>query len=99
MRMWVQSWLSGAAAALLLVLMANGLAAAAAQPHYVIANDDSPSSNSVSFYTVESNGLLKLKRAVQTGGFGIGGGYFATNRLAVLDNSSEACVYASEAGT
>jgi sugar lactone lactonase YvrE len=99
MRMWVQSWLSGAAAALLLVLIANGLAAAAAQAHYVIANDDSPSSNSVSFYTVESNGLLKLKRAVQTGGFGIGGGYFATNRLAVLDNSSEACVYASDAGT
>jgi sugar lactone lactonase YvrE len=99
MRMWVQSWFSRTAAALLLILVANGLAAAAAQPHYVITNDDSPSSNSVSFYTVEASGLLKLKRVVLTGGFGIGGGFFATNRVAVLDSGSEECVFASEAAT
>jgi sugar lactone lactonase YvrE len=99
MQMWAKSWLARGAAALSLILMANGLAAGAGQPHYLVTNDDSPSSNSVTFYKVGTNGALAMKQLVLTGGFGIGGGYFATNRVAVLDNGSEQCVYASDAGT
>ena len=36
---------------------------------------------------------------MSTGGYGIGGGYFGANRLAVLDSSGNQCVYASEAAT
>jgi 6-phosphogluconolactonase (cycloisomerase 2 family) len=51
----------------------------------------------VTFYTVDSNGLLTLKQLVQTGGSGIGGGYFSANRVAVLDTATAQCVYASQA--
>ena len=99
MQMWAKSLVSRGAAALSLILMANGLAAGAGQSHYVITNDDSPASNSVTFYKVGANGILAKKQVVLTGGFGIGGGYFATDRVAVLDNGNEECVYASDAGT
>jgi hypothetical protein len=43
--------------------------------------------------------LISLQETVPTGGYGIGGGYFGANRLAVLDSSSNQCVFASEATT
>ncbi len=51
----------------------------------------------VSFYTVSPGGSLTLKQQVQTGGYGIAGGFFGANRISVLDNASQQCVYASEA--
>lgn len=80
------------------VLTLSGLATAGTQ--YVIANDDIPFPHptGVSFYTVGANGVLVFQQQVQTGLFGIGGGFFGMNRLATLDNSSQQCIYASEAG-
>ena len=73
--------------------------AAAGGPHYVVANDDVVPFfvSGVSFYAVGSDGSLTLQQQVQTGGSGIGGGYFTANRVAVLNNGSAQCVYASEA--
>ncbi len=99
MRMSVKSWLPRGMAALVLILVASGFAAAAGQPHYLVTNDDAPFTNSVSFYTVGANGLLTLSDQVLTGGSGIGGGYFAANRVVVLDTATEQCVYASDAST
>jgi 6-phosphogluconolactonase (cycloisomerase 2 family) len=81
------------------VCVASGFAAAADKPHYIVTNDDVPPINptSVSFYTVGSNGLLTLKAKLPTGGIGIGGGYFAENRLNILDSGNQECVYAAEA--
>jgi len=81
------------------VCVASGFAAAAGKPHYIVTNDDVPPINptSVSFYTVGSNGLLTLKAKLPTGGIGIGGGYFAENRLNILDSGNQECVYAAEA--
>jgi len=73
-------------------------AAFAATPHYLITNDDVVFfPTSVTFYTVEANGLLTLSGQVFTGGFGISGGYFGQSRLAVLNSSTDQCVYTSEA--
>jgi 6-phosphogluconolactonase (cycloisomerase 2 family) len=81
------------------VCVASGFAAAAGKRHYIVTNDDVPPINptSVSFYTVGSNGLLTLKAKLPTGGIGIGGGYFAENRLNILDSGNQECVYAAEA--
>ena len=78
------------------VLAVSGLATAATQ--YVVTNDDSvfPFRTGVSFYTIGANGLV-FQQQVQTGNFGIGGGYFGMNRVAVLNSAEQQCVYASEA--
>ncbi|HEY3971393.1 MAG TPA: hypothetical protein VGM18_00225 [Candidatus Sulfotelmatobacter sp.] len=93
---WVQR---AAAVGFLAGLLAmSELATAGTQ--YVVANDDAafPFPTGVSFYTVGTNGALVFQQQVQTGLFGIGGGYFGMNRLAELNTSDQQCVYASEAG-
>ncbi len=99
MRISMREWLARSTALLLLICMSPALAAAAT-PHYVITNDDIPPFffSGVSFYTVGSGGALTFLQEVSTNASGAGGGYFATNRLAVLDTSSAQCVYASNAG-
>jgi 6-phosphogluconolactonase (cycloisomerase 2 family) len=81
------------------ICVSSAFAAVAGHPHYVVTNDDVPPRNptSVTFYTVDADGLLTLKKKVLTGGIGIAGGYFAANRVNVLDDESAECVYASEA--
>jgi 6-phosphogluconolactonase (cycloisomerase 2 family) len=81
------------------VLTLSGLATAGTK--YVVTNDDAafPFPTSVSFYAVGANGLPVFQQRVTTGGFGIGGGYFGMNRIAVLNNSDQQCVYATEAGS
>jgi hypothetical protein len=73
---------------------------ATAGTQYVVANDDIPFPHptGVSFFTVGADGVLVFQQQVQTGLFGIGGGFFGMNRLAMLNNSSQQCIYASEAG-
>jgi hypothetical protein len=85
------------AAALLWICM--GVSGAfASGPHYLITNDDVVFfPTSVSFYTIEPNGLLTLTQQVFTGGYGISGGYFGQSRIAVLNSGTNQCVYASEA--
>src|SRR5271156_1871474 len=101
MKISVRSWVLGAAFLPLWICMGNAFASDSAGPHYVVTNDDgfTVGLTGVSFYTVGAGGQLTLKQQVITGGAGIGGGYFATNRVAVLDSGSAQCVYASEAST
>lgn len=100
MKIFLRTWVLGAAF-LLWICVANGFAANSAGPHYVVTNDDgfAVGLTGVSFYTVGAGGQLTLKQQVITGGAGIGGGYFAANRVAVLDGGGAQCVYASEAAT
>jgi len=88
---------AAALAAWLLVLSASALAATS----YIVTNDDTgfPFITGVSFYTIDPGGVLTLKGQVQTGGYGIGGGYFGANRIAVLNSGQQECVFASEAAT
>jgi 6-phosphogluconolactonase (cycloisomerase 2 family) len=53
--------------------------------------------SSVTFYAVGADGQLTTKAKVSTGQGGIAGGYFAANRVNVLDSGKGECVYASQA--
>src|ERR1700677_1445607 len=102
MRIPVKSWLSRILSALLGVCVTCGYAAAAGKPHYVITNDDvfgEGRDSTVTFYTVGANGLLNLTGDVSVGFGGIGGGYFAANRVVVPNSGNSECVYASLAST
>jgi 6-phosphogluconolactonase (cycloisomerase 2 family) len=95
------SWLSQMIALLVGICFASGFATGAGKPHYLVTNDDAPSllRSSVTFYTVDAHGLLTMKGRVKTSGMGIAGGYFAANRVNILDNGKSECVYASDAAT
>jgi 6-phosphogluconolactonase (cycloisomerase 2 family) len=99
MNLSIKSWLSRVIAVLVAVGVASGVAVGASKPHYVITNDDVPPAlaTSVTFYTVEANGLLTMKAKVLIGRGGIAGGYFAANRVSVLNSGNAECVYASQA--
>jgi hypothetical protein len=99
MQNYVVWWRQRSLALLLSICTFSCVALAASQPHYLITNDDDTLSSSVTFYVIEENSLLHLDQRVLTGGTGIAGGYFSTNRLAVLDNGTQQCVYASDAFT
>jgi len=92
------SWLSWLTTALFGICL-SGIAFGADNPHYLVANDDVPPAlaTSLTFYTIEANGLPKLKGKVLTGRGGIAGGYFAANRVSVLNSGNGECVYASQA--
>ncbi|HEV2990183.1 MAG TPA: hypothetical protein VG759_17195 [Candidatus Angelobacter sp.] len=98
MSLSLKSWLSRVTAALVGVCVVSGFASGAG-PHYVVTNDDSPPAlaTSVTFYTVGANGLLNMKAKVLIGRGGIAGGYFAANRVNVINSGSAQCVYASVA--
>jgi 6-phosphogluconolactonase (cycloisomerase 2 family) len=100
MRTSAKSWLSRVVMLLVGIGFLNVAAAGQGTPHYLVTNDDNSAFiTSVSFYSIGADGLINLQETVATGGYGIGGGYFGLNRLAVLDSSDNQCVYASEAGT
>src|SRR5580692_4017285 len=101
MRVSLKSWQLRGTAALVGLCLAAGFAVAADKPHYVVTNDDVPPSlaTSVTFYTVATDGQLTLKTKILTGRGGIGGGYFAANRVSVLQSGNAECVYASDAQT
>jgi Lactonase, 7-bladed beta-propeller len=97
MNRFLKSRLWHASAFLAAIVAMSGFVLAA--PQYVVANDDVafPFLTGVSFYAVSPGGLLTLQQQVETGGYGIGGGFFGANRITVLDAQSQQCVYASEA--
>jgi len=77
-------------------------AAAANTPQYLITNDDNASQffpNSVTFFTIGTNGSLTLTQQVVTQGYGIAGGYFPANRIKAFNVGSNQCVFASDAAT
>ncbi len=100
-----RSWLSRMAAVLVVFWAFSGVGIAGTSTGFVVTNDDLPlgnlmvQTNSVSFYGIAPNGLLTLQQTVFTGGYGIAGGYFGANRLAVINSGGQQCVYASDAGT
>jgi 6-phosphogluconolactonase (cycloisomerase 2 family) len=98
MSLSLKSWLSRVTAALVGVCVVSGFAFGAG-PHYVVTNDDVPPAlaTSVTFYTVGANGLLNMKAKVLIGRGGIAGGYFAANRVNVINSGNAQCVYASVA--
>ena len=97
----VKYWVLRGTALLISLCISSGFAAAAGGSHYIVTNDDIPSffPTSVTFYTVAAGGVLTQAAQVFTGGFGIDGGYFGSNRVVVLDDASQQCVYASQAAT
>ena len=66
---------------------------------FVVTNDDlaPPFGNTATFYAVNPDGTLGGAASVETGGNGIGGGFFAAHRVIVVPNGADACVYASNA--
>jgi 6-phosphogluconolactonase (cycloisomerase 2 family) len=98
MRITLRRWLSFAVA-LVLMGVANGFAAGSGSPHYLVTNDDTApyALSGVSVFTIGTGGSLTFQQQVQTGGYGISGGYFPANRVVVLNSGSAQCVYASDA--
>jgi 6-phosphogluconolactonase (cycloisomerase 2 family) len=94
-----KSWLPRLTAVLVGLCILSGVAVGANKPHYLITNDDVPPpfATDVTVYTVDANGFLKLKTKLPTGGIGIGGGYFAANRVNVLHSGNAECIYVSQA--
>ena len=82
---------------LTLALVALCAASTFAATKYVVTNDDIPSANTATFYTVGAGGKLTLKKTVATGGTGLGGGFFADARINVSHSKTQPCVYVSNA--
>jgi 6-phosphogluconolactonase (cycloisomerase 2 family) len=87
---------------LILPLIALAPGAFAATPPgstgYLITNDDSGrgASETATFFTTASDGTLSNPTAVSVGGDGSKGGYFAANRVTVLNSATSPCVYLSQ---
>jgi hypothetical protein len=64
---------------------------------YVLADNDNPNGNSVTAFKVTAAGKLSLFKTLDTGGFGIGGGYFLSPRVAIESNAH--CVFVADAGS
>jgi hypothetical protein len=84
-----------------LILGAAG-SSLAARAKYLVTNDDNNLANTISFYQPGGTATaptLTLKKSVKTGGRGLGGGYFASSRVVFASDTSEECIFASEAGS
>src|SRR5579862_6033478 len=71
-------------------------------PHYLVTNDDLTGNfiqNTMTVYTIGTNGQLTLTTQVDIGVTGATGGYFAANRVIALNNTSNRCIFASDAAT
>jgi hypothetical protein len=69
---------------------------------YLITNDDGALHNNVSFFAPggsQGSSTLTFSFDINSGGIGIGGGYFGLPRLAMLPRPSPQCVYASNGGS
>ena|SRR5882672_1180895 len=87
-----------AASAMVILFAGSGIATGVTP--YIITNDDALFPfTSVTFLAVGPHGGLTFRKDVATVGLGIGGGYFGTKRIVVLNNANQSCVFASEAAT
>jgi len=93
----LRTCLSRVTATLVALCVVSGVAFGADTPHYLVTNDDVPPAltSSVTFYTVGTGGQLSAKVKVPIGQGGIAAGYFAANRVEVLDSGNAECIYAS----
>jgi hypothetical protein len=72
------------------------------QSTYVMTNDDGLLHSYISFFlagTSGSNPTLTFQTNVNSGGKGIGGGFFGTPRVNLVHDSSAQCAYVANAGT
>lgn len=96
--------LAAVALALLLLPAADkGFAAdkkAPAAPIYLIANQDIgfPSPNAIALYLAQDT-QLTFQASINSGGYGIQGGYFGTSRVNSIPSTSAPCVYVSDSGS
>jgi 6-phosphogluconolactonase (cycloisomerase 2 family) len=75
---------------------------AASSPSYIITNDDISGNgvqNSVTFYTVGTDGQLSSPRQVFAGVTGAAGGFFPPNRVLAMNNGTNQCVFVADAAT
>lgn len=87
-----------------LTVFAADKAHPASSPIYVYTNDDAPRHTDAGIYVAggtQSNPTLTWQNNVNipSTSTGIGGGFFGTQRLAMLPTSSPQCLFASDAGT
>jgi 6-phosphogluconolactonase (cycloisomerase 2 family) len=64
---------------------------------FLITNDDLSGTrpNTATFFTIAADGTLSNPTAISVGGHGNGGGFFAANRVNVLNNPTSPCAYFS----
>jgi len=89
---WLSTWL------ILPVLEQCVVAQTTSATGYLITNDDyTPQgiADSASFFPIEADGTLGNPTQINTSGTGAGGGYFAENRVVVLNNPTIPCAYLS----
>ena len=79
---------------------AKQLSTAGSLPIYLVANQDlgTPDPSYASFYTVQGDQLI-FTNALGTGGEGIQGGFFGTNKLASVPSLTAPCLYLSNSGS
>jgi 6-phosphogluconolactonase (cycloisomerase 2 family) len=66
--------------------------------NYIVTNDNNSSAgNSATAYSTASSGGLHLVKKLSTGGYGLGGGYFASTDVAATSNAS--CVFVANTDT
>lgn len=83
---------------LILLCAANAFAAT----RYIVTNDDVSGANTATFYLVSgspTNPTITQKKTVQTGGKGLGGGYFAATGVAFLNDGQEECIFVADSGS
>jgi hypothetical protein len=81
----------------LVAMVAASCFAASVPTPIVLTNDDNPSGNSATAYHLNGDGTLTLVKKLTTGGFGLGGGFFAANGTAIV--SSGSCVFVADTGS
>jgi len=90
-----------------IALACTAASAASSVGSFLVTTNDVPLPNppmsypgsTVSFYLIAANGTLGDKIVVATGGDGIGGGFFASSRVAIVPQGEDVCVFASNAAT
>jgi lactonase family protein with 7-bladed beta-propeller len=86
--------LLGLSSLTLLVLVHSSALAGNPTTGFLFTNDDKVS-NSTTFFPIAADGTLGNPSVLTVGGRGPGGGYFAANRVVVLNNGSTPCAYLS----
>ena len=89
------------------MLLCVTASAAGAVGRFLVTNNDVPvpnpptgyAGNTVTFYSIGAHGVLGDKTVVATGGAGIGGGFFASSRVAIVPQGDDVCVFAADANT
>lgn len=81
---------------IVIVAFAVSAFAATSTTRYIVTNDDNFNGNSATVYTIGQSGALTQAASIPTGGFGLGGGYFANARVTVVHTPNQACAFVSD---